>query len=107
MGNGVHSDVKFTPDGVDFVYLQSSGAEGLTRVFIANLDGANLQEVVSSKELGYDTISDFAVSPDGKRLFLALLGKDKQNRTIISLGTIGINTTNSQQISDKKVAIPK
>lgn len=67
----VDSKVALAPDGSRMAFRRRDAESGLESVIIANIDGTNEQNFVSSKDLEMKSIYEVAWSPDNRDLLIA------------------------------------
>lgn len=94
ISDNIHSNITLSPNEQKFAFLRLNASENMARVVIANKDGTNLQELVSSKDIGYNSLIGLDWSPDGKNLMLAALGKTGETLQTVDIGTVDIDEAN-------------
>jgi serine/threonine protein kinase/Tol biopolymer transport system component len=67
----VDSMPTFSPDEKRLAFIRHSSKGGTDIVFTANIDGTNLQEVVTNKETTFDFFNIAAWSPDGSKILVS------------------------------------
>ncbi len=90
IGENIHSNITFSPDGKRFAFLRLNAAENIARVIITDVDSWNLRELVSNKDLGFQSLVGLDWSPDGKNIFLAAMGKTGEANETLYLGTVDV-----------------
>ena len=92
----VDSAVTFSPDGRQFAFMRHSTTANTDFVFIVETATLQMEQLISSRDVGYDLFSNrFSWSPDGKRL---LTGAGKRNAGVVT----GIDIVEIS-IEDKKL----
>jgi len=68
----IDSKISFSPDGKRLAFFRHNPNEGGDAIFIADSDGANLQQLIHTKEIGFDKYTGMDWSPDGEKLLLGV-----------------------------------
>lgn len=66
----VDSPVTFSPDAKRFAFMRNISKEGSSAIFVADANGANLQQLISTKQTEFNFFNSPAWSPDGTKIIV-------------------------------------
>lgn len=97
--NDIDSPTYISPSGDQFAFIRHNPNTGGDTVFLADSDGRNLKEFISTKKVGFKKFNDAFWSSDGRRLFLS--GYENSANPEHPVKII------SASISDRKISEPE
>jgi len=97
----IDSKVTFSPDGKKLAFIRHNPNAGGDMVFIADVDGTNLQPFVETKEVGFDQFTNVSWSPDNQRLLLAVFKAENDQTQKIQIATIELNDKTLKTLGER------
>ena len=97
----VDSKITFSPDGKKFAFFRHNPNEGSDTIFIAAADGSNLQQLVSTKEIGYDRYTGIDWSPDDEKLLIGVYKSSSDSPKKARIAVVTLKDKQFNLLDDK------
>lgn len=97
----VDSKITFSPDGKKIAFFRHNPNEGGDTIYTADKDGANLQPIIHTREIGFDKFTGMDWSPDGGKLLVGVFKASSESPNKVQIATVNLADKNFRLLGEK------